>query len=82
MHRFEGKPLVKDFIANTMVGIEYLWGEPVQLETSEVVSVEAAQAPTTGFATGGREEHPPMEIKWERVVYTMKERKLTREVLR
>ena len=26
VHRFEGKPLVKEFIANTMLGIEYLWG--------------------------------------------------------
>ena len=40
VHHFEGKPLVQEFIANTMMGIEYLWGKPVKLETSEVVSQE------------------------------------------
>jgi stage V sporulation protein R len=74
-HHFEGKPLVKDFIANTMLGIEYLWGGPVQLETSEVVSV----GPETGASQ--QEEPSKTEIKWERVRYTMKDRKLVREVL-
>ena len=40
VHHFEGKPLVRDFINNTMLGIEYLWGAPVQLET--VRPVDAA----------------------------------------
>ncbi len=39
LHRFEGKPLVQEFIANAMLGIEFLWGNPVKLETSEVTSV-------------------------------------------
>ena len=39
VHHFEGKPLVTDFIANTMMGIEYLWGAPVMLDTHEVVAV-------------------------------------------
>ena len=30
-HKFEGKPLKQDYIENTMVGIEYLWGGPVHL---------------------------------------------------
>ena len=42
VHRFEGKPLVREFIANTLLGIEYLWGRPVQLETSEAVRAEPA----------------------------------------
>jgi stage V sporulation protein R len=46
VHRFEEKPLVKEFIANTMMGIEYLWGGPVQLETSEVASVTGSSTPT------------------------------------
>ena len=36
-HHFENKQLVKDFIAETMVGIEYLWGNQVQLETTEII---------------------------------------------
>jgi stage V sporulation protein R len=74
-HHFEGKPLVKDFIANTMLGIEYLWGGPVKLETSEVVSV----GPEAGASQ--QEEPHKIEVKWERVRYTMKERKLSREVI-
>ena len=70
VHRFEGKPLVKDFIKNTMLGIEYLWGAPVKLETSEVVSVEDE----------AKEGEEPA-IEWERVVYTMKGRELSRERL-
>jgi stage V sporulation protein R len=76
-HHFEEKPLIKDFIANTMIGIEYLWGNPVQLETSEVIS-----APPTGGGPGTVQEGgPPKELKWERVVYTVKNKELKREVI-
>jgi stage V sporulation protein R len=82
-HHFEGKPLVKEFVPNTMMGIEYLWGGPVQLETSEVVSVATAQPPTavttpTAVKPAARE---PQEIKWQRVVYTMKDRKLSKKII-
>jgi stage V sporulation protein R len=69
-HVFEGKPLVKEFIANTMLGIEYLWGGPVKLETSEVIEI-LSTVPTP-------DEIQPEEIKWQRVIYTMENRKLTR----
>jgi stage V sporulation protein R len=68
VHRFEGKPLVRDFIADTMLGIGFLWGGKVMLETSEV-----APTPRQGELTGGREE-----IVWRRVLYAMEDRKLTR----
>ncbi|MBE0597623.1 MAG: SpoVR family protein [Desulfuromonadales bacterium] len=68
-HRFEGKPLVRDYIANTMLGIEYLWGAPVQLETQEAIEGR------------GRETAGAEEIKWQRVKYEMKERQLSRTVL-
>jgi stage V sporulation protein R len=79
-HQFEGKPLVREFIANTMLGIEYLWGGPVQLETSEVVSAASPQValPIPGLV---KEERPETEIKWQRVRYTMQNRKLTKEAL-
>jgi stage V sporulation protein R len=82
-HHFEGKPLVKDYIANTMLGIEYFWGAPVHLETSEV---SAEGAPATAAKGAGppamtEEEPSPAPLRWERVRYTMKDRKLAREVI-
>jgi stage V sporulation protein R len=79
-HRFEGKPLVKDFIANTMLGIEYLWGAPVKLETSEVVPSDSSQAqlPIPGLTLPLENDPQPREIKWQRVRYTMKDRKLSK----
>jgi stage V sporulation protein R len=69
VHRFEGKPLVQEYIPNTLLGIEFLWGGPVRLETSEAVRTMAAE---TG--QGG-------EVEWRRVVYEMKERKISKTPL-
>jgi stage V sporulation protein R len=81
IHRFEGKPLVKEYIANTMLGIEYLWGAPVKLETSEVVQAQPSQArlPIPGLTMPLGDERRTQEIKWQRVRYTMKDRKLSKE---
>lgn len=81
VHAFEGKPLVKEFIANTMLGIEYLWGAPVQLETHEVVPAEPSQVrlPIPGITIPAEDEPQAREIKWQKVRYTMKERKLSKE---
>jgi stage V sporulation protein R len=76
VHRFEEKPLLKEFLPNTLLGVEFLWGGPVELETHEVKAVK------------GPSDHPgvskkkaPQEIKWQRVVYTMRDRKLSRKIL-
>ncbi len=37
VHKFEGKQLIPDFIQDTLIGIEYLWGAQAQLETTEVI---------------------------------------------
>ena len=71
VHHFEGKQLVQEYIANTMVGIEFLWGGEVQLETSEA----AIEAPRS--REGGEEP----EITWQRVLYTMKDKTLNRKAL-
>ncbi len=81
-HKFEGKPLVTDYIEGTLLGIEYLWGAPVKLETSEVVSVVSSSDSPGGYFQ--RQSRIPgdgesAEIKWQRVVYTMKDRKLSKE---
>jgi stage V sporulation protein R len=82
-HHFEGKPLVKEFIANTMMGIEYLWGATVKLETSEVENVESKQIriPIPGLALPSEETEKKIDIKWARVLYTMKNRKLSKVTL-
>ena len=84
-HHFEGKPLVADFISNTMLGIEYLWGSKVQLETSEVVKAPSKpyRPPVPGLGGSRRTEIPRKpEIKWQRVLYTMENRKITKSVIR
>jgi stage V sporulation protein R len=82
VHRFEHKPLVKDFIANTMMGIEFLWGGPVKLETSEVFSSAPAPVPgAAGFGRPPKEESREAETSWHRVLYKMENRKLSRQIL-
>ena len=82
-HVDEGKPLVKEFIANTMLGIEYLWGGSVMLETNEPVA--APKSETRVFVVGPtgqpQEETKKPAFKWRRVLYTMNNRKLTRKLL-
>ena len=77
VHRFEEKPLVNEFIANTMMGIEYLWGGPVQLETSDVVSVTPSGVKSD--AAKSTKDYPP-QVKWQRMVYTMENRKLSKKI--
>lgn len=36
IHQFEGKQLIQDFIGETLMAIEFLWGNDVKLETSLV----------------------------------------------
>jgi len=69
-HIIEGKPLVQEYIANSMLGIEFLWGGPVCLETSEA-EVKA----------GDVQDAAPQTVSWKRVRYRMAERKLERTVL-
>jgi stage V sporulation protein R len=75
-HRFEGKPLLRDFVPNTMLGIEFLWGAPVELETHEVKAVASGTSRTRPSET-----QPPQEIKWQKVLYRMENRKLSRTLL-
>jgi stage V sporulation protein R len=84
-HHFEEKPLVREFIPNTMLGIEYLWGDSVKLETTEPVE-RTQQRVGNGFYNYGpfasEKERPPEEKpQFKRVVYTMEKRELSRVVL-
>ncbi|WP_319522945.1 SpoVR family protein [uncultured Desulfosarcina sp.] len=82
-HRFEGKPLLTEYIANTMLGIEYLWGGAVELETMEVVPTPQPQIlpAIPGMPAPPTEAQKPREIKWQRVRYMMKDRKLSKKVI-
>jgi len=82
-HHFEGKPLVKEFIHNTMMGVEYLWGGKTMLETSEVKSIkQPEQQPTLpGMPPTTPVDEAEPEITWQRVRYTMKERKLSKGLI-
>ena len=83
VHHFEGKPLVRDYIANTLLGVEYLWGRPVCLETSELVPIDTKDESQTAPAGHGRLPETPRTPagEWRRVRYTMEERQLSREIL-
>jgi stage V sporulation protein R len=81
IHRFEGKPLVNEYIHNTMLGIEYLWGAPVELETSEVVSVSSGGRSYTGTMPPPERPGEEPKITWRRVRYKMRNRKLSKKEL-
>ena len=68
VHHFEGKQLYKDFIPETLIGIEYLWGGAVQLETTEIVKKRKANQTKNGF-----------ELR--KVLYTVKDRQVKRKTL-
>ncbi|MDA8430948.1 MAG: SpoVR family protein [Geobacteraceae bacterium] len=72
-HAFEGKQLVREYVANTLLGIEYLWGSPVYLETSEAEVAAAASS------AAGQEEPPEAEISWQRVLYSMNGKVLSKK---
>jgi stage V sporulation protein R len=84
VHHFEEKPLVKDYIRNTMLGIEYLWGAPVHLETTEPAADTpprwSLSMPFMG-STPREETGQGLGMKLSRVLYTMEKRKLTRKIL-
>ena len=82
-HTFEEKPLVREFINNTMLGLEFLWGGKVTLETTEVKSIQKSDQQPTLPGMG-----PPVDpagneaqIEWQRVRYTMKDRKISKGLI-
>ena len=82
-HQFEGKPLIKEFIPNTMLGLEYFWGAPVKLETSEPVEASPG-SPPNGFMMqdpAHKDEPSEKEPEYQRVVYTMENKKISKTLL-
>ncbi len=85
VHHFEEKALIKEFISNTMLGIEYLWGGPVQLETSEMVADSSSHAsgsysgPYSMYSYPVNASDNTPNVKWQRVLYTMENRTLNKK---
>jgi stage V sporulation protein R len=66
-----------------MLGIEYLWGRPVILETTERAPSGPPSEPRalTGIYAITEEKEAPSAANWQRVRYTMENRQLSREIL-
>ncbi|MCP4022953.1 MAG: SpoVR family protein [Desulfobacteraceae bacterium] len=79
-HTFEDKPLKADFIENTMIGIEYLWGGPVYLETHEPVKPNQKSQDYASFWDPKSQQQAAkdekIEIRWKKIRYVMENRKL------
>jgi stage V sporulation protein R len=75
-HIFEGKPLHRDYIGGSLMGIEFLWGSKVILFTHEPDPVKTEDA-TPDIP----EEVESRELVWRRVKYTMAEKQLVRRVI-
>ncbi|MCG6534025.1 MAG: SpoVR family protein [Syntrophales bacterium LBB04] len=84
-HQFEGKPLVREYISHTLLGIEYLWGGPVKLETTELVEDSENQQSVHSFynipAPAQKDQPRQKKLKQRRILYTMENRKLSRVIL-
>jgi stage V sporulation protein R len=75
VHAFEGKQLVSEYVDNTLVGIEFLWGGPVHLETSE------AQIEQQSTSQAKQEDLQDGNVSWQRVLYSMNEKVLSKKSL-
>lgn len=69
-HVFEGKQIYQPYIPDVLMGIEYLWGSQVQLETTEIVKEKTSD-----------EEQAEPSYSHRQVLYTMKDRKISKENL-
>jgi stage V sporulation protein R len=76
-HVFEGKPLYRDYIEGSLLGMEFLWGSKVSLYTheAELVKEEPVQSQPV------KQEGPHGKVTWKRFRYTMKDRKMTRVMI-
>jgi stage V sporulation protein R len=75
-HQFEGKELLRDYIPNTLIGLEYLWGNKVVLETMEL-DWERMRSEAGSSNTDDIMQHEPL---FHKVVYTAEDRKVKKEV--
>lgn len=65
-HNFEGKQLIQQYIPDVLIGLEFLWGGQVQLETIEIIR----EKPDT------KETKP--SFRYQKVLWTSKDRKVSK----
>jgi len=70
VHNFEGKQLIKDFIPDVMIGLEFLWGNQVQLETTEIFIKKKAV------------DQQKAVMGYKKVLYTMKNKIVTKNEIK
>ena len=63
MHEFEGKQLVQEYISETLVGVEYLWGGQAQLETTLIIRKKNSSSDD--------------EFEHRKVLFTIKDKKVS-----
>jgi stage V sporulation protein R len=63
-HKFEGKQLVFEYISDVMIGLEFLWGGEIKLETTEIYPAPSAST--------------EIQFEYRRVVYSMVDKRLKR----
>ncbi len=76
-HQFEGKELIPDYIPNTLIGIEYLWGNKVSLETMEIDWDRMKE----DFDGSNTDDIAQSETYFRKVIYTVENKKITKEVV-
>lgn len=76
IHKFEGKELYRDYIQSTLIGLEYLWGEKVILETTEYDWSAMQQKTKEGFTMEEIKLRNPI---LQKVRYSVKNKKVTKE---
>lgn len=77
-HVYEGRTLVTKYIPAVLIGLSYLWGGTVYLETTEFLIEEDISRSVLGLFQG----EPGFKFKKVRVLYTCEDREVERTVLR
>lgn len=67
VHVFEGKQLVADFIPEVLIGLEFLWGGEVQLETTEI------------YQLADENEEEGVRYDYRTVLYSCKNRQVQKQ---
>lgn len=71
VHQFEGKQLIQEFIPEVLIGLNYLWGGEVQLETTEIVVSRSRE----------KKSDESVSYTYRPVLYSCKDRKVQKTLL-
>lgn len=80
-HLFEGRTLITEYIPAVLRGLEYLWGNTVKLETTEFELAESARRDYYAWLYGTAKPEEKPKFKKMRVLYTMRNKNLSRVIL-